>query len=209
MSCTLLFAHGWALDRSLWDPVLAALGPHGAGALVRDAGFYGRPADPEPTGPILGVGQSLGALELLAAPPPGLRGVVVIDGFARFGHAPDFPQGVRSRVLERMNKRLAQGALGEFVTRAGGSLPSGKPDPARLTEGLERLHALDGRACRLPVWRLHAQDDPIAPLALADASFAGLEVVEKRIRPSTDHLSPRHAPHACADLIRTALKALS
>ena len=40
--------------------MLAALGPHGAGALVRDAGFYGRPADPEPTGPILGVGQSLG-----------------------------------------------------------------------------------------------------------------------------------------------------
>jgi pimeloyl-[acyl-carrier protein] methyl ester esterase len=205
----LLFVHGWALDRSLWDKVLTALGADARGALVRDAGFYGRPADPAPTGAILGVGQSLGALELLAEPPPGLKGVVAIDGFARFGQAPDFPQGVRSRVLERMNQRLTHGALGEFVTRAGGSLPSGKPDPARLTEGLERLHALDGRACRLPVWRLHADDDPIAPLALADASFADLKVVEKRIRPSTDHLSPQHAPHACADLIRAALKALS
>ena len=209
MSLSLLFAHGWALDRTLWDPVLAALGADAEGAAVRDAGYYGRPADPKPEGPALGVGQSLGALELLNDPPPGLRGVVALDGFARFGPAPDFPEGVRSRVLERMNRRLAQGALDEFVSRAGGARPAGKPDPERLTEGLERLHTLDGRACRLPVWRLHAEGDPIAPLAMADASFAGLKVVGRRTRPSTDHLSPQHAPEACADLIRAALKALS
>ncbi len=209
MNITLLLAHGWALDRTLWDTVLAALGPLAEGALLRDAGYFGRPADPRPDGPILGVGQSLGALELLADPPPGLRGVVVLDGFARFGQAADFPEGVPARVLDRMKARVADGWLAEFLQRAGGMVPAGIPDTARLISGLERLHALDGRACPLPVWRLRSQADPIAPPALADASFAGLNVVERRISPSTDHLSPIHAPGACADLIRTALEALA
>jgi pimeloyl-[acyl-carrier protein] methyl ester esterase len=205
---TLLFAHGWALDRTLWDRVLAALGDEAAGALVRDSGFYGRLADPQTDGPILGVGQSLGALELLTEPPPGLVGVVALDGFARFGKAPDFPEGVAARVLERMKAQLGDGVLAEFLTRADGKLPSGQPDETRLIEGLNRLYTLDGRACRLPVWRLHADQDPIAPLAMADASFAGTNTVERHVRQSTDHLSPLAAPGACADLIRAALKAL-
>jgi pimeloyl-[acyl-carrier protein] methyl ester esterase len=205
----LLFAHGWALDRTLWDAVLAALGDAAEGALVRDAGYYGRPDFPKVEGPVLGVGQSLGALELLAEPPAGLVGVVALDGFARFGKAADFPEGVPARVLERMKARLGQGALAEFVERAGGELPAGEPDLDRLAQGLDRLHALDGRACPLPVWRLHADGDPIAPPAMADASFAGMHVVERRVRQSTDHLSPLAAPEACADLIRTALKAFA
>jgi pimeloyl-[acyl-carrier protein] methyl ester esterase len=206
---TLLFAHGWALDRTLWGKVLAALGEDAQGALVRDAGYYGRPVDPAAEGPLLGVGQSLGALELLAEPPAGLVGVVALDGFARFGRGPDFPEGVAARVLERMKARLGQGVLAEFVERAGGKLPAGAPDIGRLTEGLDRLYTLDGRACPLPVWRLHAAEDPITSLAMADASFAGLTVTERRVRQSTDHLSPLTAPHACAELVRTALKALT
>lgn len=206
---SLLFAHGWALDRTLWDGVLADLGPAAEGAAVRDAGYYGRQADPRPEGAVLGVGQSLGALELLADPPADMRGVVVFDGFARFGQTPDFPQGVPGRVLLRMKARVADGGLAEFLHRAGGQVPAGAPDAARLMDGLDRLHVLDGRACPLPVWRLHSQDDPIAPPGLADAAFAGMNVVEKRIRPSTDHVSPIHAPRACADLIRAALKALA
>lgn len=212
MKPVLLFVHGWALDRTLWDGVLAALGEGAQGALVRDAGYYRTPfADQgtEAASPILGVGQSLGALELLAEPPAGLVGVVALDGFARFGKAADFPEGVAARVLERMKARLAEGALAEFMERAGGDLPAGEPDAPRLIEGLDRLYALDGRGCRLPVWRLHADHDPIAALAMADASFAGMDVRERRIRRATDHLSPLHARHACADLVRTALEALS
>ena len=207
MSPTLLFVHGWALDRTLWDKVLDVLGDEASSALIRDAGYYGKSNDPAAEGAILGVGQSLGALELLAEPPPGMIGVVALDGFARFGRAEDFPLGVPGRVLERMKARIDQGGLAEFVERAGGQLPEGEPDRARLAAGLDRLHTLDGRACRLPIWRLHAEHDPIAPLAMADASFAGLNVRERRIRPSTDHLSPLTAPHACAELIRTALEA--
>jgi len=206
----LLFAHGWALDRGLWRPVLEALGAEAEGALVLDDGYYGAPFAPAlPTGPLLGVGQSLGALALLAEPPPGLVGVVALDGFARFGQAPDFPEGAPARVLQRMKARLADGALGEFLRRAGGGLPEGEPDLPRLQAGLDRLHVLDGRRSPLPVWRLHAEADPIAPLGLADASFAGLEVRDRRIRPGGDHLSPLHAPQACAALVRAAQKALA
>lgn len=210
MTPRLLLAHGWALDRTLWDHVLDALGKDAAGAVVLDAGYYGRPVPlPRIEDPTLGVGQSLGALELMAQPPPGLKGIVVLDGFARFGQAEDFPQGVPARVLERMKKRVADGALVEFLERAGGKVPDGTPDAPRLIDGLRRLQTLDGRACALPLWRLHAQGDPIALLAMADASFEGLDVVERCIRPSTDHLSPIHDPQACADLIRAALEALS
>jgi pimeloyl-[acyl-carrier protein] methyl ester esterase len=203
----LLLRHGWALDASLWDGVLAALGEE---ALVADAGYYGRPFEPAGQA-VIGVGHSLGALELLAAPPTGLKGIVALDGFARFGHAPDFPEGVPARVLSRMSRKLAEtgDVLTDFIGRAGGTVAAGTPDLPRLVAGLEQLHALDGRACPLPVWRLNADGDPIATSALADASFAGLNVVECRRRPSTDHLSPLHAPQACADLIRAALRALA
>ena len=107
-----------------------------------------------------------------------------------------------------MKARLGEGVLAEFVQRAGGELPAGDPDHARLLQGLDRLYTLDGRACRLPVWRLNADQDPIASLAMVEASFAGMTVVERRIRQSADHISPLTAPHACAELIRAAVRAL-
>ena len=210
MTPRLLFAHGWALDASLWDGVIGALGKDAADAVVADAGYYGRPAPPLFTdSPLLGVGHSLGVLELLDAPMPGLKGVVAIDGFARFGRARDFPEGVPARVLERMRGRVADGALTEFLERAGGVVPEGTPNLERLQAGLDRLETAEGRGCgALPIWRLQSAGDPIATLAMSDASFAGLNVIERRIRRASDHLSPLHAPEACADLIRAALKAL-
>ncbi len=207
----LLFAHGWALDRTLWTRVIEPLGALAAGAVVLDQGYYGRPHHPDLARGErwLGVGQSLGALELLAAPPVRLAGVVAIDGFARFGEAADFPTGVRPRVLERMRARVADGALVEFLERAGGVVPDGTPDIARLTVGLDRLQTLEGRTSPLPVWRLQAADDPIALLAMADASFAGMDVRARQLREAGDHLSPIHAPLACATLIRAAVKALA
>ncbi len=212
MTPGLLFVHGWMLDARLWDAVLAALGEDARGAVVLDAGYYGRPlAIPPGAGPFLGVGHSLGVLELLADPPASLVGVVAMDGFACFGRSEDFAQGVPARVLARMRERLAQdtGVLGEFIARAGGQVPDGEPDAPRLVEGLRRLETLDGRASPLPVWRLQAQGDLIATPRLADASFADMRVRERRIRQSTDHLSPLFDPEGCASLIRTALLALA
>jgi pimeloyl-[acyl-carrier protein] methyl ester esterase len=209
----LLLAHGWFLDRTLWSGVLEALGPLAAGAVVLDEGYYGRPHRPQVLDPErrwMGVGQSAGALQLLADPPAPLVGVVALDGFARYGAGPDFPQGVPQRVLQRMQDVLSDdGALPtDFVARAGGARPQGTPDIPRLLDGLTRLRTLDGRGSPLPVWRMHADGDPIATLAMADASFEGMGVRERVIRHANDHLSPLHDPQGCADLIRRAVKAL-
>jgi len=213
----LLLAHGWALDRTLWDRVLDELGADADGACVMDAGYYGRPIKPVlDGGPVLGVGQSLGVLELLARAPAPLAGLVAIDGFARFAARPDFPEGQSAAGLKLMARRLSQAPgplLADFIAKAlAGAAPStGVPDRQALSEGLDRLRALDGReaARRLPIWRLHASADPIAPLALADASFVGADVRARHVREAADHLSPISAPKACADLIRVALVALS
>ena len=56
----LLLRHGWALDRTLWDGVLAALDADadGGDVCVVDAGYYGRPAAPPVAGErMLGVGH--------------------------------------------------------------------------------------------------------------------------------------------------------
>ena len=210
----LLFAHGWALDRTLWTGVLEALGPLAAGAVVLDAGYYGRPHRPpvlEPERRWLGIGQSLGSLELLAAPPVPLTGVVAIDGFARYSQAPDFREGVPPRVLQRMAEWLEEdGVLPvDFVMRAGGTAPPGERDIPRMVQGLRRLETLDGRGSALPIFSLHADGDPIATLAMAEASFQGMDVRERRVRQADDHLSPIHAPEACAALIRSAIEALA
>ena len=66
----LLFAHGWALDRTLWSRVIDPLGALADGAVVLDAGYYGRPHHPVLARGErwLGVGQSLGAARSSRAP---------------------------------------------------------------------------------------------------------------------------------------------
>ncbi|HUO23711.1 MAG TPA: alpha/beta fold hydrolase [Caulobacteraceae bacterium] len=213
----LVFAHGWGLDRTLWDAVLAELGDLAAGAIVLDSGYYGRPAGAGALNGarVLGVGQSMGALELLACPPGRLCGLVAIDAFARFAAAPDFPAGQDERKLRLMARRLDQGPralVAEFLERSlrGVAPPIGEPDRDALARGLDRLLDLDGRAAvkDLPIWRLHAAQDPIAPLALADASFAPAQERARQVREGGDHLSPLTAPETCAALIRTAVQAL-
>jgi pimeloyl-[acyl-carrier protein] methyl ester esterase len=208
----LLLKHGWAFDHTIWRRVLRELGRDGFGAVALDAGYYGPPITaPEIDGPVLGVGHSLGALELLADPPPRLVGVVAINGFACFGRTPSFPEGMPQRVLARMRRDAGSGGVADFLEDANAPPPDGAAiDVERIREGLDRLATLDGRSDKtLPIWRLHCEDDDIAPLSLADASFAGLNVVERRLRPWGGHFTPVDHPKACVGIIRAALKALA
>ncbi|WP_367644010.1 alpha/beta fold hydrolase, partial [Achromobacter ruhlandii] len=102
---TLLFVHGWAFDAAFWGPLAGALADWPQA--VADAGYFGPAHTPAPAGPVLAIGHSLGALRLLGEPPPGCLGLVAINGFARFGAADDFPEGVPARMLDRMLNRLA------------------------------------------------------------------------------------------------------
>lgn len=206
MTPQFLFTHGWAMDGSLWDSIRHALHAEGRlGSSVRELGYFGAPFDPAPTGPIVAVGHSLGFMQMLDEPPPGLVGLVAINGFTRFSAAPDHPAGVPARLLHRMLQRLEQdpdATAGEFRTRCG--LAAAPPAPARLPalrQGLERLlHGDLRQALRrspVPVLAISTTQDEIVPPALGKACFDDIQWVEE-----AGHLLPLTHPALCAQALR-------
>ncbi|WP_251864556.1 lysophospholipase [Achromobacter sp. Marseille-Q4962] len=211
---TLLFVHGWAFDARFWDGLRLRLGdwPHA----VADAGYYGAPVHPRPDGPVVAIGHSLGVLRLLETLPPRCAGLVSINGFARFGGGPGFPQGVPRRLLDRMLARLAaepEAAVREFRQRCGADGPGGAPRAEALAGGLQALRDLDLRhaldALPVPLLALAGGADPIAPPALTQAAFAARPAAELQWLPEGGHLLPAtHAPW-CAQHIRAFLARLA
>ena len=147
----LLLAHGWGCDATIWDELRAALGE--ADTLVVERGYFGaRPDRPRPPPGTIAVGHSAGLLDLLADLPPGCAGVVAINGFTRFAHAADFPDGTPTRVLDRMARRLSNdpdGTVRAFRDRSGLPPPTRPARRDRLREGLDVLATQDcGAALR-------------------------------------------------------------
>ena len=195
-----LFTHGWAMDGSLWDGLRAHLGSR-AGS-VRDLGYFGDASDPPPTGrPVIAVSHSLGVMQTLDRPPPGLVGLVAINGFSRFSAGPDHRDGVPVRLLHRMLQRLEQdpgATAAAFRDRCGitGALPAPARLPA-LKHGLELLCHGDFRQALgnlgVPVLALAGRQDAIVPPALSAACFAEILWVEE-----AGHLLPITHPAFCA-----------
>ena len=204
------FVHGWGFDRSLWDGVIALLPEHDF--RCEDRGYFGAPAEAAIAGEHLAVTHSLGTLHALAGPAPGCRGLLAINGFDRFGAAPEFP-GVALRVLDRMLQRLAAApaaVVGEFRARCGAPPAAGAPDLPALQRDLLMLRNTDCRAGPWPA-RLHtleADDDPLLPLAMRDAVFASTPHRLRLRQPTGSHLLPLTAPAACAAAIRDLLDKL-
>ena len=111
---------------------------------------------------MIAIGHSLGALRLLRQPPPGCAGLVCINGFARFGAGPDFPEGVAPRLLDRM-------------------LRSSSPSPggaARFPRALRRRHAIrraDMAALERACWRCATRRAGLAALPMPALALAGAE----------------------------------
>lgn len=212
MPLTLLFCHGWGFDARAWDPLAALLDEF---AQVRDdAGYFGHPHTLMPSGRILAITHSLGTMRLLAAPPPGLVGLVAINGFDRFTAAPDFP-GTPRRLVERMISALAQEpetVLADFHARIGSSVPAGAPDGGRLHDGLQTLSTGDLRAqaamLQVPVLSLQGAADPLLTLAQRETVFAAVSGVMRRTHPSAGHLLICDDPQWCADAICTFVSRL-
>lgn len=207
MPLSLLFCHGWGFDAFVWDP-LAALLPDFAQARD-DAGYFGAPAAPEPLGPYIAVTHSFGTMRLLAASPPGIAGMVAINGFDRFTAAPDFP-GTPARVVDRMISAAAQvpeTVLADFHARIGSAVPEGTPDAERLETDLLALRDGDLRALagqvRLPILSLQAARDPLLPMGLRETVFAAVPGVMRRTHPDAGHLLPLQEPEWCAGAIRS------
>lgn len=229
---TLLFVHGWAFDASVWTPLRAELGdwPHA----FADAGYFGaaqtpaeaigrvvapaidpvvghvvdpaigRLEDPA-TGPVIAIGHSLGVLRLLRDLPSHCVGLVSINGFPRFGAAPDFDAGVPRRMLDRMMKRLSADPVAvvqDFRERCGDASAFGSPRLEPLARDLEALRDEDQRnalaALPVPLLILAGLDDPIVPPTMTQAAFGGRVGDERHDLEHGGHLLPVSAAPWCA-----------
>ena len=213
MSLSLLFCHGWGFGPEIWNP-LAALLPEFAHDRD-DAGYFGAPVTPAPRGRFIAVTHSLGTMRLLAAPPPGLVGLVAIAGFDRFTAADTFP-GTPRRVLDRMIGAFAQApetVLSDFRARCGASVATEPLHEDALMGDLGVLRDGDARdaaaTLQLPVLSLQAERDTILSLAMRESVFARAGQVRRRTHPTAGHLLPCDAPSWCAEAIRAFAETLS
>lgn len=198
MKPILLMLHGWGLDASLWDGVRAALPDFDA--IVWDRGYFGRPSAPQPEGPVLAIGHSLGAL--LLADQPDAVGLIAINGFDRFTGEDAVPP----RIVERMRRRFAETpheVLAEFRKRIGAGPAPDRIDQAPLAADLALLGDTDRRAAeRPPTLVLHGGADPLLPAAMRETVFAG---AARETLGGAGHLLPLTHSEWCAERIRAFL----
>ena len=200
---TLLFVHGWAFDASVWAPLRAELRDWPQAAA--DAGYFGPAHLPTIDGPVIAIGHSMGVLRLLRGLPADCRGLVSINGFPRFGAAPDFDAGVPRRMLDRMVKRLSAdptAVLQDFRQRCGDASAFGEPRLETLGQDLEALRDEDQRgalaALPVPLLILAGQADPIVSAAMTHAAFGGRAEDERHDREQGGHLLPVTDASWCA-----------
>ncbi len=199
----LLLAHGWGCDATIWDGLRAALGE--ADTLVVERGYFGaRPDRPRPRPGAIAVGHSAGLLDLLADLPTGCAGVVAINGFTRFAHAADFPDGTPTRVLDRMARRLSDdpdGTVRAFRDRTGLPPPTAPAQRDRLRAGLDLLATQDRRAALRGVrlLALASAGDPVAIPAITRACFGAADIAW---HPGDSHVLPLAEPAWCAEHLR-------
>jgi pimeloyl-ACP methyl ester carboxylesterase len=176
---SLLLVHGWGFDAGTWDGVRAGL-PADIPVHTVEFGFLG--ATPRMTVPpdvTVAVGHSLGLLWLLSERPCRWRHLVSVNGFPRFTAAPDYPDGVPPRLVERMRRRLdtaPEAVLSDFRTRCGLDDPPVGLNLDRLAWGLEMLRDGDGRPMPDAVTALAGEADLIVPPAMSRAAFSSCGV---------------------------------
>lgn len=204
--------HGWGFDAAIWSELVRLL-PEFDFALA-DQGYFGSPATARPEAPCIAVTHSMGAMLVLADPPPACRGLVVFNGFDCFVAQDGFP-GVASRIVERMVNQFEsrpEAVLADFRRRCGGSPAAGPLDRLRLAQDLRRLRDGDLRAATsrwsLPLLSVHGGQDPILPPAMRGQAFASAPLLAKVTRESGGHLLPQSDAAFCAAELRRFAGAL-
>ena len=186
----LLFAHGWGFDRHFWAPLAALLREWEH--VFDDRGYFGAPEKVVPATPCLAIAHSFGTMRVLAEPPPGLVGLVAINGFERFTGEARVP----IRVVDRMLRRFAsdpRAVLAEFRRTCGCDGPFGAIDPEPLHADLLRLRDEQAPPPAVPAAMLHGANDPILPAAMRSGTME---------HPAAGHLLPLEDPEFCARAVR-------
>jgi pimeloyl-[acyl-carrier protein] methyl ester esterase len=204
----ILFAHGWGFDRHFWDDLSPLLSDW---EQVRDdRGYFGAPLAPAVAGPCIAVTHSFGTMRVLADPPPGLVGLVAINGFERFTALPGKP-GVPTRVVDVMLRgfdRDPAAVLADFRQRIGCTRPFAAPDAVPLRADLLRLRDAHPPLPGVPVLALHGARDPLLPEAMREASLAGAQVTRLQ-QEDAGHLLPVEMPDLCAKAVRGMIERMA
>lgn len=215
-----VFMHGWACGPEIWQPLQQMLGWREV--ITVDGGYFSDPSRVGHTAlpqvreqigaqPILGIGHSLGFMQLvLAGPWPEGSLFIAINGFSRFASEADFTCGVPSRILARMQAGLLRDAgqvVNNFRARCGLAAQEQKLfNIAALQAGLGTLEQGDIRPQlsigTIPALGLAAEDDPIVPPDMTRAAFAGIEAIEWH---DGGHMLPLTQPEFCAQHIQNFL----
>lgn len=190
----LVFLHGWGYGPFVWEAWTAASADRPV--VLLDAGYFGPQQLEIPDNPDgwVGIGHSQGFARLLEMNLP-WRGLVGLCGFLRFCRLPgqpDRPGGTSPELLDAMLARLDQDpadVLRRFTRRCGQQADCPEPPQGeglqRLREGLLYLRGLDlptpERAT--PTLLVHARDDRIVPLELAQEAQSRLSDTRPDTRP--------------------------
>lgn len=211
---TLLFVHGWAFGPDIWAPLRARLIDWPQATI--DLGYFGAAHTPTLNGSYIVIGHSYGVAHSLAHPCSKLAGFVSINGFARFCANDMLPQGVPTRVLERMLSRLDKDAgavVSDFRIRCAAPPTCAHPHTAALRRDLLALRDSDARTIleqlNVPVLALAGDADPIVAPTSTQAQFGQHQHITLYWRENGDHLLPLSAPDWCADALRHFLDTLA
>lgn len=211
----LALLHGWGFGPEVWSAWAQAF--PGRPVVLLDAGYFGPQRLELPHNPRgwVGIGHSLGFSRLLGMDVP-WRGLIGLGAFLRFCAAPGHESGTPAETLDAMSARLEsdpQDVLARFLRRCG---LGGQRPAMPYAQGCERLRQdllflrdlnLTPQADLPPVLLLHAADDRIAPLALAEEARTLLPGARLRVFITGGHALPQTRSADCLGLTREFLNA--
>ena len=212
----LALLHGWGFGPQAWSGWAEAF-PERPVVLL-DAGYFGpRMLDlPAHAEGWVGIGHSLGFAQLLGMDEP-WRGLIGLGAFLRFCSGPGQTQGAAPETLDAMTARLdvdPQDVLTRFLRRCGLKgqrvVAPGPEGLQRLKDDLEVLRGLNVTTprCTAPMLLLHAQDDRIAPLPLAQEAVERMASARLHVFPAGGHALPQTRTGDSLALCREFLHAL-
>lgn len=212
-----VFVHGWGYSPSFWKPLKSRM--LDCYITTVDLGFFThdplKTAIPSlklqknvDTSDYVAVGHSLGLFYLLEYFPNSFRRYVAINSFACFTQQTDFSNGVADRILEQMQKRLAnkpKKVLSDFYQQCGEENPV-IPDDwnlERLQQGLEWLKTgnfLDKiQAMKSKLTVIASNNDPIVNIEMTKDSFKNIDI--HWFNDST-HLLPHTQINNCVSILK-------